>query len=245
MAVADETTAGAVIAETTQRRNGKATWQWNVHEQTPLKPEDSLPPMQSFNPVLRITAGNWQTYSQQVLAALNEASRGQTAAEQAPKRSSSRRRAPTRRSRCSATSSSRISAGMPEPARSAAEHRHQGRSDSDRWLRQYDGSGRPAPCHAPGRRFEPRIHSGRLQRTGGVAQAIRNPVSDRSYVRQCAGPPARRLPGHLPERHEPICGTGHHSGGRPFGAGPGPEQAGNGRRRPRRRRSGNTSTGSL
>ncbi len=85
VAVADETTAGAVIAETTQRQNGKAAWQWKVLEQTPLKPEDSLPPMQSFNPVLRITAGNWQAYSQQVLTALNEASRGQTAAEQRAK----------------------------------------------------------------------------------------------------------------------------------------------------------------
>ncbi|MCL5278806.1 MAG: DUF3857 domain-containing protein [Planctomycetes bacterium] len=85
VAVPDETTAGAVIAETTQRQNGKATWQWNVREQTPLKPEDSLPPMQSFNPVLRITAGNWQAYSQQVLAALNEAARGQTAAAQRAK----------------------------------------------------------------------------------------------------------------------------------------------------------------
>jgi transglutaminase-like putative cysteine protease len=85
VAVPDETTAGAVIAETTERRNGKATWQWNVREQTPLKPEDSLPPMQSFNPVLRITAGNWRAYSQQVLAALNEAARGQTAAAQRAK----------------------------------------------------------------------------------------------------------------------------------------------------------------
>jgi transglutaminase-like putative cysteine protease len=85
VAVPDETTTGAVIAQTTQRQSGKATWQWKVHEQTPLKPEDSLPPMQSFNPVLRITAGNWQAYAQQVLAALNEASRGQTAAAQRAK----------------------------------------------------------------------------------------------------------------------------------------------------------------
>ncbi len=82
VAVPDETTAGAVIAETTQRRNDKATWQWKVREQTPVKPEDSLPPMQSFNPVLRVTAGNWQAYSQQVLAALNQAARGQTATAQ-------------------------------------------------------------------------------------------------------------------------------------------------------------------
>ncbi len=85
VAVPDETTAGPVIAQMEQRKNGQATWQWNVREQTPLKPEDSLPPMQSFNPVLRVTAGNWQTYSQQVLAALNEASRDQTAAEQRAK----------------------------------------------------------------------------------------------------------------------------------------------------------------
>ncbi len=85
VAVPDETTVGPVIAQTEQRKNGQATWQWNVREQTPLKPEDSLPPMQSFNPVLRVTAGNWQTYSQQVLAALNTASRDQTAAEQRAK----------------------------------------------------------------------------------------------------------------------------------------------------------------
>ncbi len=85
VAVADEATAGTVIGQTEQRKNGQATWQWNVREQTPLKPEDSLPPMQSFNPVLRVTAGNWQTYSQQVLAALNEASQGQTATEQRAK----------------------------------------------------------------------------------------------------------------------------------------------------------------
>jgi len=85
VAVPDEATARPVIAETVQRQSGKATRQWQVHEQTPLKPEDSLPPMQSFNPVLRVTAGDWQTYSQQVLTALNDASRGQSAAEQKAK----------------------------------------------------------------------------------------------------------------------------------------------------------------
>jgi hypothetical protein len=81
----DGTTTAPVIAETTQRRNGQATWQWQVQKQTALKPEDALPPMPSFTPVLRVTAGNWQTYSEQVLAALNEAARGQTAAEQRAK----------------------------------------------------------------------------------------------------------------------------------------------------------------
>jgi transglutaminase-like putative cysteine protease len=85
VAVPDDTTAGPVIAQTTQRQNGQATWQWQVSGQTPLKPEDSLPPMQSFNPVLRVTAGSWQMYAQQVLAALNEAAGGQTTAEQRAK----------------------------------------------------------------------------------------------------------------------------------------------------------------
>jgi hypothetical protein len=82
VAVPDDAKAGPVIAQSTQRESGRAAWQWKVSEQTPLKPEDSLPPMQSFNPVLRVTAGNWQVYAQQVLAALSDASRGQTAAEQ-------------------------------------------------------------------------------------------------------------------------------------------------------------------
>jgi transglutaminase-like putative cysteine protease len=69
------------IAEKTDRKDGKAVWEWKVRAQTPVKPEDSLPPMQSFGPVLRVTAGNWQTYAQQVLATLNGATRGQTAAE--------------------------------------------------------------------------------------------------------------------------------------------------------------------
>ncbi|MBM4024058.1 MAG: DUF3857 domain-containing protein, partial [Planctomycetes bacterium] len=80
VAVPDEVSP-TVIAETTQQQDGKTVWQWQAQGQTPLKREDSLPPLQSFNPVLRVTAGDWRTYSQQVLAALTEAAGGQTAAE--------------------------------------------------------------------------------------------------------------------------------------------------------------------
>jgi hypothetical protein len=71
VAVPDETTAPAVVAETTQRQNGKATWQWKVREQTPLKPEDSLPPMRANR--LRITAGTAAVAAG--AAALNEVAR--------------------------------------------------------------------------------------------------------------------------------------------------------------------------
>jgi hypothetical protein len=74
VAVPDETTAGTVIAETAERPNGKATWQWKVRQQTPLKPEDSLPPMQSFNPVLRITAETGRP-TRSRCSPLNEAAR--------------------------------------------------------------------------------------------------------------------------------------------------------------------------
>lgn len=82
VAVPDEATAGPVVAETTQHEKGKAMWQWQVRSQTPLKPEESLPPLESFNPVLRVTAGNWQTYAQEVRAVLDAAGQGQTATEQ-------------------------------------------------------------------------------------------------------------------------------------------------------------------
>jgi hypothetical protein len=80
VAVPDEAIAGPAITQTVQRRDGPATWQWSVRDERPLKPEDSLPPMQSFNPVLRVTAGDWQTYSRQVRAALSAAAEGQNAA---------------------------------------------------------------------------------------------------------------------------------------------------------------------
>ncbi|MCU0915090.1 MAG: DUF3857 domain-containing protein [Planctomycetes bacterium] len=82
VAVPDEAaTAGRTIAEKAERKDGRALWEWKVQGQTPVKPEDGLPPMQSFGPVLRVTAGNWQTYAQQVLATLTGATQSQAAAE--------------------------------------------------------------------------------------------------------------------------------------------------------------------
>jgi hypothetical protein len=83
--VPDEGQASPVkpaIAESTQRRGERVTWHWKVQDQTPIKPEDFLPPLHSFNPVLRITAGNWRLYSEELLAALRKASDGQTAVGQ-------------------------------------------------------------------------------------------------------------------------------------------------------------------
>ncbi len=69
------------IVETVEHRDGRIVRQWEAQDQTPVRQEDFLPPMYSFNPILRVTAGNWQTYTEQVLAALGDAVRGQTAAE--------------------------------------------------------------------------------------------------------------------------------------------------------------------
>ncbi len=72
--------AKPVIAESAERRGERVTWHWTVQDQAPIKPEDFLPPLHSFNPVLRITAGNWRVYSEELRAALRKAADGQTAA---------------------------------------------------------------------------------------------------------------------------------------------------------------------
>jgi transglutaminase-like putative cysteine protease len=82
VAVPDEEQTSHVIIENEEHQDGKITRQWKVQDQVPVKKEDSLPPLYSFSPVLRITAGNWHTYAQEVHAVLREAARGQTAAEQ-------------------------------------------------------------------------------------------------------------------------------------------------------------------
>ncbi|MEN6337548.1 MAG: DUF3857 domain-containing protein [Phycisphaerales bacterium] len=70
------------IVETQDRQGEKATWQWQVLDQTAIRPEDNLPPGATFNPVLRITAGTWETYAGEVLAALQKAADGQKAAQE-------------------------------------------------------------------------------------------------------------------------------------------------------------------
>lgn len=71
-----------VIVQTQERRGDKAVWQWQVLDQRAIRPEDNLPPSVTFNPVLRITAGNWETYAGQVLDALQKAADGQTTAQE-------------------------------------------------------------------------------------------------------------------------------------------------------------------
>jgi len=73
---------GGAIADSTERHGKTITRQWSVQEQTPVKQEDSLPPLYSFNPVLRITSGNWHSYAKEVLSVLRGAARGRTAVKE-------------------------------------------------------------------------------------------------------------------------------------------------------------------
>lgn len=71
-----------VIVESKERQGDKLTLQWEVQNQPFIEQEDFLPPLHSFNPVLRVTTGHWHSYAEEVLSALHDAARGQTAAEQ-------------------------------------------------------------------------------------------------------------------------------------------------------------------
>jgi transglutaminase-like putative cysteine protease len=84
IAVPDETLPAQkhAIVETQERRADKASWQWQVLDQGVIRPEDNLPPSATFNPVLRITAGNWEVYAGGMLAALEKAAEGQKAAQE-------------------------------------------------------------------------------------------------------------------------------------------------------------------
>jgi transglutaminase-like putative cysteine protease len=67
-----------IITETQSRSDGKTSWQWQVQSQTAIRQEDGVPPLATFNPVLRITAGQWDTYAKEMLAAMQKAAEGQT-----------------------------------------------------------------------------------------------------------------------------------------------------------------------
>lgn len=67
-----------VITETQSRSDGKTSWQWQVQSQTAIRQEDNLPPLATFNPVLRITAGQWDVYAKEMLAVMQKAAEGQT-----------------------------------------------------------------------------------------------------------------------------------------------------------------------
>lgn len=67
-----------IITETQSRSDGKTSWQWQVQSQTAIRQEDGVPPLATFNPVLRITAGQWDAYAKEMLAAMQKAAEGQT-----------------------------------------------------------------------------------------------------------------------------------------------------------------------
>jgi len=75
-------TGKRVIVETQERRGEKIFRQWQVQDQDALKQEDGLPPVVTFNPVLRITAGSWDAYAKEMLTALQGAADGQKAVQQ-------------------------------------------------------------------------------------------------------------------------------------------------------------------
>jgi transglutaminase-like putative cysteine protease len=71
-----------VIVETQERSGEKVSWRWRVESQAAVKQEDGLAPLSTFTPVLRITAGQWDAYAGQMLAALEKAAEGQETARQ-------------------------------------------------------------------------------------------------------------------------------------------------------------------
>ncbi|HSW01540.1 MAG TPA: DUF3857 domain-containing protein [Sedimentisphaerales bacterium] len=70
-----------VIVETQERRGDRFAWQWRVRDQNAIRPEDNLPPASTFNPVLRITSGDWGRYAGQVRAVLQKAAQRQEASQ--------------------------------------------------------------------------------------------------------------------------------------------------------------------
>jgi len=82
VAVADEQGSGAATIVSSERRDGeRVVREWTVRDQKAIKRERHLPPLHSYNPMVRITAGNWDSYAQEVAAALHKASDGQAVAQ--------------------------------------------------------------------------------------------------------------------------------------------------------------------
>jgi len=62
----------------TIRTEGKSTlYEFTADHIAPVKPEKNLPPWYSFNPVLFVSAGDWETYTEQVHRALQKAALSQ------------------------------------------------------------------------------------------------------------------------------------------------------------------------
>jgi transglutaminase-like putative cysteine protease len=82
IAVPDLPAERPAIVEMQDRQGEKVSWKWQVVDQTAVRQEDNLPPATTFNPVLRITAGNWSAYAKEVLAALEKAAEGQKTSQE-------------------------------------------------------------------------------------------------------------------------------------------------------------------
>ena len=71
-----------IIMEEIELLGDRILAQWKVQTQSAVEREDFLPPLHSFCPILRITAGDWKTYGEEMLAAIQSVVRAQPATEQ-------------------------------------------------------------------------------------------------------------------------------------------------------------------
>lgn len=70
-----------VIAQSELRQGNEVVFEWKVSDRPAVKREDYLPPLYSFNPVLRITTGDWKSYAKDIRSILLKAAAEQTAAQ--------------------------------------------------------------------------------------------------------------------------------------------------------------------
>lgn len=69
-----------IILEKIEERDNRIIALWLVESQPAVEQEDSLPPLYTFCPFLRITTGDWQTYSRELHTVLQNAVMKQSAA---------------------------------------------------------------------------------------------------------------------------------------------------------------------
>jgi transglutaminase-like putative cysteine protease len=69
------------IDETRTTTNGVISYSWQAEGQRPVKKEENLPAWWTFNPAVFISAGNWETYGNEVRRHLLAATDNQTATE--------------------------------------------------------------------------------------------------------------------------------------------------------------------
>ncbi len=71
-----------VIREEMELEGDRILAQWKVQSQPAVEREESLPPLHTFCPVLRVTTGDWQVYGEEMLAAIRGVAKPQLAVEQ-------------------------------------------------------------------------------------------------------------------------------------------------------------------